>query len=138
MMRAGLCRSLCLCVLSFGVSTGAARAECKSFVGGVCVDQKADVPQKNVVKKQVVKPIVATAEPVANPSDVGAWETYSWEEMSDLQRAQWSVLGWDTARWSGEKSAPLSDELGWAGLNGRQRIAATQLGFSNITWDATH
>ena len=138
MMRAGLSRSLCLCILTLGVSTGGARAECKSFVGGVCVDKEADAPQKEVVKKKVVKPIVAKAQPATNPSDVGAWETYSWEDMSDLQRKNWTVLGWDAARWSGEKSAPLSDELGWDGLTGHQRTAATQLGFAKISWDATH
>ncbi|MEJ6707345.1 MAG: hypothetical protein QNK92_00695 [Amylibacter sp.] len=34
--------------------------------------------------------------------------------MSEPQRKNWSVLGWDGARWNGEKIALLSDEMGWA------------------------
>jgi len=63
------------------------------------------------------------------------WEKYDWDEMSAAHQSLWSILGWDAARWSGDKSAPATESMGWADLTATQKKAAVALGFPEAIWD---
>jgi hypothetical protein len=69
----------------------------------------------------------------SSPS-VCAWSERDWSDMTPAQQALWVRLGWNRARWDGDKP-PASDAKDWSQLTADERSAASQLGYGPRNWD---
>ena len=68
-------------------------------------------------------------------TSVCAWGERDWSDMTRAQRALWSRLGWNQARWDADRE-PASEAKDWNELSAGERAAATQLGFNAGNWGA--
>jgi hypothetical protein len=72
----------------------------------------------------------------ASLASICAWNGFDWSDMTHAQQALWVRLGWDQARWDGNKP-PASNAKNWSQLTTDERNAATKLGFGPRSWEAT-
>lgn len=63
------------------------------------------------------------------------WNQFTWDELTTAEQSLWMILGWDEARWSGVASAPASEMKLWSQLSESERNAASDLGYSQQSWD---
>ncbi len=75
------------------------------------------------------------AAAVASLASICAWNNLDWSDMSHAQQMLREHLGWNEARWDGNKP-PASDAKGWSQLTADERNAATELGFGPQSWEA--
>ena len=57
-----------------------------------------------------------------------------WRDLTDVQRAAATTLGYNQKTWNGNKHVKV-DDMYWAELSNHEREAATVLGYSQVTWD---
>ena len=67
-------------------------------------------------------------------ASVYAWNDLDWSDMTGVQQALWARLGWNQARWDGNRP-PASDAMDWSQLTADERNAATELGFGARNWE---
>jgi len=64
------------------------------------------------------------------------WASQSWDELKYSEMRLWGILGWDAESWEGTTDAPESETKPWDELTEDEQAAATQLGYTDTTWDA--
>jgi len=84
-------------------------------------------PENTVVDVQGVR------EPEGNVEDF--WNAQEWTALTPTEQILWGKLGWNQASWDEEIEAPDSEDKDWAELSDEERIAATQLGYVEETWN---
>ena len=62
------------------------------------------------------------------------WSDIEWTDLSDSEKAAWTVLGWGQESW-GDGEEPESAEKSWEELSDEQRQALRVLGYDQETWD---
>jgi len=82
----------------------------------------------------VTTPQIAAAG--ASSASVCAWNNLDWSDMTRPQQALWARLGWNQARWDGNRP-PASNAKDWFQLTTEERNAATELGFGPRNWETT-
>ena len=63
------------------------------------------------------------------------WNQFTWDELTSAEQSLWIILGWDVNSWEGATAAPASDVKLWSQLSEAERDAATELGYSQQSWD---
>jgi hypothetical protein len=70
----------------------------------------------------------------ASFASVCAWNDLDWSDMTNAQQALWARLGWNHARWDGNRP-PASNTQDWSRLTADERNAAAELGFGPRSWE---
>jgi len=87
---------------------------------------------------------VAVGAPASNPlagyapANVCTWANVDWDEMPQAAQTDWETLGWTQEKWdygSGD-AKDTAESKSWKELNATEREAATQLGFTEASWDS--
>ena len=72
-------------------------------------------------------------QPTGNVEDF--WNQFTWDELTSAEQSLWIILGWDVDSWEGVTPAPASEVKLWNQLSEAERGAATELGYSQQSWD---
>lgn len=63
---------------------------------------------------------------------------YFWSDLDPKHRANWQTLGWTRESWDGnlaDAKMPRSETTSWGRLSTEERRAASELGFTESSWD---
>ena len=58
----------------------------------------------------------------------------AWEELSDVVKYCWGVLGWNEGSWAYQEPPPTTENMDWDELTEEQRVAAMSLGYREQSW----
>ena len=75
--------------------------------------------------------------PIGIPVGDEFWNEHDWDELSDIQKEMWEILGWDEDMWDepDEHDPPASQSKTWEELSEKERKAASALGYTEETWN---
>lgn len=65
------------------------------------------------------------------------WSGFAYRDLTPAEQNAWAVLGWYVKNWEGKADAPASAYTYWSRLGQAQLEAATSLGYTQRSWDAT-
>jgi hypothetical protein len=103
------------------------------------VEDASDVTAASAVNAGAVETSKDTSRtPVPDAEgDEEEEEEDGWNGLSDQQKKDWTLLGWNASSWDGdEEPGPDADKL-WAALTLAQKEAAISLGYDEASWDDT-
>lgn len=78
------------------------------------------------------------AQGIRAVATVCSWDEFDWNELSNAEKRQWMILGWNESRWESDDEAayPASWSKDWDELSLNERSAAWLLGYTPYSWDS--